>query len=165
MRAVTGRAVTSVDRDQLRLLVREVVRDAVADLVPKSPPAAAAPVPPSGPVPTGPLTAEERSRTDSVRLSSDQELDAFVRHLLRLFENPKTRDDLRQGRLAFRLAGPARGTTATSRRFERGAVTERHVAELAESGAALVLGPGAVLTPLGRERARALGITITKERR
>lgn len=159
------RAVTGLDRDQLRLLVREVVRNAVADLAPKSPPSAAAPGAPHGPIPTGPLTAEEKSRTDSVRIGSDQELDAFVRQLLRLFENPKSRDDLRQGRLAFRLAGPTRGTATGSRRFERGAVTERHVAELAESGATLVLGPGAVLTPLGRERARSLGITITKERR
>lgn len=159
--------MTGIDRDQLRLLVREVVRDAVAGLAaPASPPAPrAAPAAPHGPVPTGPLAAEQRSRTDSVRIGSDQDLDAFVRHLLRLFENAKTRDDLRQGRLSFRLSGSTRGATAASRRFERGAVTERHVAELAESGATLVLGPGAVLTPLGRERARALGLTITKERR
>ena len=156
--------MTGIDRDQLRLLVREVVRDAVAGL---APPASApvAPVAPNGPVATGPLTGAEKSRTDAVRISTDQELDAFVRHLLRLFENAKTRDDLRQGRLSFRLAGVTRTGSAASRRFERGAVTERHVAELAESGATLVLGPGAVLTPLGRERARALGLTVTKERR
>ena len=39
------------------------------------------------------------------------------------------------------------------------------IAELAGSGATLVLGPRAVLTPLARERARALGVTIEKERR
>jgi hypothetical protein len=82
---------------------------------------------------------------------------------LRLFENPKTRADLRQGRLTFRLAGTTRATAA-GRRFDRGAVTERQIAELADTGATLVLGPKAVLTPLARERARALGITVQKER-
>jgi hypothetical protein len=166
--------VTSFDREQLRLLVREVVRDAVRELSPQAPnsaPPPKAPTPvgtsapaPTGPVPTGPLAADERRRTETVRIGSDADLDAFVRTLLRLFENPKTRADLRGGRLDFRLAGTHRGSGGSTRRIERGAVTERHVAEIADSGATLVLGPRAVLTPLARERARALGITIQKER-
>ena len=166
--------MTSFDREQLRLLVREVVRDAVRELSPQAPNAApppkaptpvGAPAPaPVGPVPTGPLAADERRRTETVRIGSDADLDAFVRTLLRLFENPKTRADLRGGRLDFRLAGTHRGSGGSTRRIERGAVTERHVAEIADSGATLVLGPRAVLTPLARERARALGLTIQKER-
>ncbi|WP_237571861.1 hypothetical protein [Mycolicibacterium lacusdiani] len=166
--------MTSFDREQLRLLVREVVRDAVRDLAPQAPKSApppkaptpvATPAPaPVGPVPTGPLAADERRRTETVRIGSDADLDAFVRTLLRLFENPKTRADLRNGRLDFRLAGTHRGSGGSTRRIERGAVTERHVAEIADTGATLVLGPRAVLTPLARERARALGLTIQKER-
>jgi hypothetical protein len=166
--------VTSFDREQLRLLVREVVRDAVRELSPQAPNAAPPPKAPTpvanpapasvGPVPTGPLAADERRRTETVRIGSDADLDAFVRTLLRLFENPKTRADLRTGRLDFRLAGAHRGSGGSTRRIERGAVTERHVAEIADSGATLVLGPRAVLTPLARERARALGLTIQKER-
>lgn len=162
--------MSGIDREQLRLLVREVVRDAVRELSPTSAPpprvtSTRAPREPAPdePVPTGPLAAEEKTRTDAVRISSDGELDTFVRHLLRLFENPKTRADLRQGRLTFRLVGAGRGAGA-GRRFDRGAVTERQVAELADTGATLVLGPKAVLTPLARERARALGITVQKER-
>jgi hypothetical protein len=149
----------SITRDQLRALVREVVRDAVAGVVPVP----TAP-PPPGPTPTGPLAADEKTRTDTVRITTDGELDAFVRRLLRLFENPKTRDDLRAGRLSFRLSGNGHGTPAT-RRIDSGAVTERHVADMAESGGVLVLGRKAVLTPLAREKARALGITIEKERK
>lgn len=160
----------SIDRDALRQLVREVVREAVGD--PSNPaPVATAPPPPAppppapvGPVATGPLAADERSRVDTVRIASDRDLDVFVRNLLRLFENPKTRADLRQGRLSFRLAGTGRPGPGSSRRVERGAVTERQIADIAASGAALVLGPRAVLTPLARERARALGVTIHKER-
>lgn len=151
----------SITRDQLRALVREVVRDAVATAVP-------APAPPpahasAGPIPTGPLAADQKTRTDTVRIATDQDLDSFVRQLLRLFENPKTRDDLRSGRWTFRLAGNGSATTAT-RRIDRGAVTERHIAEIASSGGVLVLGSKAVLTPLAREKARAMGITIEKER-
>ncbi|MBX7452812.1 hypothetical protein GR927_32925 [Mycolicibacterium sp. 3033] len=156
--------MTALDHRQLRQLVREVVRDALADLGPSAP-APPAPPAPDGPIPSGPLTADERFRTEAVRITSDAELAAFARHLLHLFENPKNRADLRAGRLTFRLAGVQRGSGASARRVERGAVTERQIAELAGSGATLVLGPRAVLTPLARERARALGVTIEKERR
>jgi hypothetical protein len=39
------------------------------------------------------------------------------------------------------------------------------IAEVAASGAGVGLGPRAVLTPLAREKARALGVSIEKERR
>jgi hypothetical protein len=163
--------MSTVDREQLRLLVREVVREAVRDLTPTDPkpsaPKSPAPRPPdpgSSFTPTGPLAADQKSRTDSVRISSDSDLDGFIRKLLALFENPKTRADLRHGRLSFRLAGVGRGTGSSTHRVDRGAVTERHIADLAGTGATLVLGPKAVLTPLARERARALGITVQKER-
>ena len=100
-----------------------------------------------------------------MRIATDQELEAFVRQLLRLFENPKTRADLRNGRLSFRLAGDGGAAQAATHRIDSGAVTERHVAEMAASGGVLVLGRKAVLTPLAREKARALGITIRKERK
>ncbi|CDQ42511.1 hypothetical protein [Mycolicibacterium neoaurum] len=162
----------SVDRDELRALVREVVRDAVASL--KTPePGPSAPVttvPPAsvaeqlGVEPTGPRASEGRTRTETVRLSDDAELDGFVRKLLRLFENPKNRADLKTGRLRFRLAAKATGTGSGSpvHRVDSGAVTERYLADLA--GGTLILGRRAVLTPLAREKARSLGITITKER-
>ena len=146
---------------ELRALVREVVRDAVADLA-QAP--AAAPREHSGCSPVGPLSSGEKSRTDTVRIATDKDLDAFARQLLRLFENPKTRADLRSGRLSFRLAGTAVART-TAQRIESGAVTERHINDIATSGGSLTLGPRAVLTPLAREKARTLGVTIHKERR
>jgi hypothetical protein len=115
--------------------------------------------------PTGPLAAGQKSRTDAVLIRNDQDLNAFARNLLALFESPKTRSDLRAGRLNFRLVGGHGATAAVTRRIDSGAVTERLLAEMADSGGVLVLGPRAVLTPLAREKARTLGITIQKERR
>jgi hypothetical protein len=51
-----------------------------------------------------------------------------------------------------------------ARRIERGAVTEKVVRDAARAGERLVLGPGAVLTPLARDRARASGVEISRER-
>jgi hypothetical protein len=56
------------------------------------------------------------------------------------------------------------GASPGDHRIEKGAVTERAVQAAASAGARLVLGPRAVLTPLARDRARALGVPIEKER-
>jgi hypothetical protein len=99
-----------------------------------------------------------------VRLATDQELHEFVLHVLALADNPKRRRDLLAGRLRFTLAPAAAVANAAEHRVEEGAVTERAVQAAASAGARLVLGPRAVLTPLARDRARALGVPIEKER-
>jgi hypothetical protein len=58
--------------------------------------------------------------------------------------------------------GPGPATPATVHRVERGAVTERAVNAAAAAGAALSIGPRAVLTPLARDRARTLGVVIER---
>ena len=102
---------------------------------------------------------------ETVSLRSDAELGAFVLRLLHMFENPKQRDALRAGRLRFRLAaGAVPGAVRPAHRIEKGAVTEVMVRRAAQAGARLVLGRGAVLTPLARDRARAAGVDIERER-
>ena len=157
--------------DELRTLIREVIRDVLPNGLPV---------------------------TETVNLSTDEELAAFVTRLLDL--DPETREDLRAGRKRFRLAVPAgpqappaaaslstpvstastgvhgfNGTSGqmavngsadrldpSTRRIERGAVTEKVVREAARAGQRLVLGPRAVLTPLARDRARASGVEIDR---
>jgi len=91
----------------------------------------------------------------AVTIASDADLDRFVRTVL------DHGDAIRQGRLRFTL-GSAR--SAGVFRIDRGAVTERTIKKAADAGGRLVLGPRAVLTPLAREKARALGIDIERER-
>ena len=135
--------------EELRALEREVIRD----VLPKGLPMA-----------------------ETVNLSTDQDLAAFVNRLLDL--EPDQVEELRSGRKRFRLAtssalpvpaGAANGAerageSAPVRRIERGAVTEAVVTAAARAGERLVLGRGAVLTPLARDRARASGVPIEKER-
>jgi len=150
--------------DELRALVREVIRD----VLPKGLPV-----------------------TETVNLSTDQDLAAFVNRLLDV--DPDQREELRSGRKRFRLAappassvpaaagraGPASagsgsagsvhgaeraGESTPVRRIERGALTEAVIRAAARAGERLVLGRAAVLTPLARDRARASGVPIEKER-
>ena len=150
------------DSDELRALVREVIRDVL----------------PQG-----------LAVTETVNLSTDEDLAVFVKRLLDL--DPAQHEELRSGRKRFRLASPQAlsvpagagqvsagpsngagqsngaeraGPSAPVRRIERGAVTEAVIAAAARAGERLVLGRGAVLTPLARDRARASGVPIEKER-
>ena len=137
------------DIEELRALVREEIRD----VLPKGLPV-----------------------TETVNLSTDEDLAAFVKRLLNL--ETDERDELRSGRKRFRLAAaPAAPVPASAangaeragestpvRRIERGAVTEAVINRAARAGERLVLGRGAVLTPLARDRARASGVQIEKER-
>ena len=93
-------------------------------------------------------------------LPGPDELRALVREVLRDELRAVVREVLRDG-LPAAAAGQANGTV---QRVEKGAVTERMVAAAAKAGAALVLGPRAVLTPLARDKARALGVPVQKER-
>ena len=133
------------DSEELRALVREVIRDVL----------------PQG-----------LAVTETVNLSTDEDLAVFVKRLLDL--DPAQREELRSGRKRFRLAAsvPAgsvngaerAGESTPVRRIERGAVTEAVVMAAGRAGERLVLGRGAVLTPLARDRARASGVQIEKER-
>jgi len=142
------------DLGELRALVREVIRDLLPNGLPV---------------------------TETVNLSTDEDLAAFVKRLLDL--DPEQREELRSGRKRFRLgtgqvtaatiapvpAGPVHrteraGESSPVRRIERGAVTEAMINQAARQGERLLLGRGAVLTPLARDRARASGVPIEKER-
>jgi hypothetical protein len=105
-------------------------------------------------------------RVEHVSLRDDAALDAFVRVVL------ARADEIRAGMLRFTLGGATPATGASPRgaaargvvRVDRGAVTERIVKQAADAGARLVLAPRAVITPLAREKARALGVEIERER-
>jgi len=171
-------------------LVREVLRDVLAELLPElvaeartprpaAPSAAVIPAMPPAPVaavhrPSGwhraaPAPAAASGVVEEVSLASDAELSAFVQGLLQRFEHPQERAAIRTGAVRFTLrtgaSAAAATATAGARRIDDGAVTERLVREAAAAGDSILLGSRAVLTPLGRDVARTLGVTIQKEKR
>lgn len=119
------------------------------------------------PAPAAPSTG---AAVEQVRLRDDRDLDAFVRSLARRLEHPAERAAIAAGRIRFTMTGhvhaaatSAPTATGGAERIERGAVTERIIERAAQSGGVLILGPKAVLTPMGRDRARALGVQIQRE--
>jgi hypothetical protein len=178
-------SLTGPESDAVRAAIREVLAELLPSVAQPTPaqsapapgpahpaPAQSAPLHPSPRQPSAPTqpglaypVTEDAQSVETVSLRTDADLGAFVRRLLHLFENPKHRDELRSGRLRFRLAPMALpGSAQPAQRVEKGAVTEAMVAEAAKSGARLVLGRRAVLTPLARDRARAAGVEIERER-
>lgn len=155
MTAANGGAA-GLSTDELRAAVRAVLRDVLPAAV------------------IAPRSAEGAAQEVSVR--TDAELDAFVRRVAALCDDPGQRSALKDGRRRFTLAGtqpanqpaqaaPARAATAPVVRVDRGAVTERTVKKAAADGARLVVGPRAVLTPLARDKARSLGVQVEREER
>ena len=101
-----------------------------------------------------------------VPMASDDDLNRFAHALLA--RTAHEREAILAGRLRFTLVAAGgspsgRAVPPGTLRVDRGAVTERKVDEAARTGARLVLGPRAVLTPLAREKARAKGIEIERE--
>jgi len=171
---VPARAVAAVPAPPVAAVLRPSTWAAPAvpgELVGDGPPSSAAPAPaspsPDRPAPA-PLPGEHR--TEVVAMHGDEDLDRFVRALIRRLENPRDRLAIRTGRLRFVLDRASASSTVAAApapeiRVERGAVTERVVRRAAGERARLVLAPAAVLTPLARELAASLHVEIEKEPR
>jgi hypothetical protein len=119
---------------ELRGLVREVLKEAMAN------------------------RAAPKQGTESIRIGSDAELQAFVSRL----SSPGVIESVRAGKLRFTLSQTAPVSTGTGEVLE-GVISEQKISNLAAKGT-LVLGPTAVLTPLARDRARKLGLKIERRR-
>jgi len=132
---------------ELRAMVREVLREALA----------------KGGKPKAPLP----TRSEAVRIASDADLAAFVQRLAAMMDDPAKLAALRSGSLRFTLAcapaTPAAVSAPVAGTMMTGTITEAKVARLKGAGT-LVLAPDAVITPLARDRARALGLKIERRR-
>ena len=121
--------------------LRQVVRDAVAELLD-----GAAPAP----------------EVRDVAIASDTDLAAFVAEVLELTRSPQGRVAVESGALRFRLA-PSERPCPAARLVERGAVTEAVVIAAAAAGEHVVARAGVVVTPLARDAARRLSVTIERD--
>jgi hypothetical protein len=130
--------MTSQEREGLRTLVRDVIREALAETR----------------RPGGPAAADG---VEPVRLASDADLDAFVRRIVGLMRDPATAARVESGELRFTL-GNGRAGEALS-----GLVTERAI-DAQPEGATLRLASDAVVTPLARDRARQRRIKLERAR-
>jgi hypothetical protein len=91
---------------------------------------------------------------EHVRIGNDSELASFVRLVIEM------QDAIKAGQLRFTLGTPPSNASAGGAVLH-GVVSESVVDKHAGAGV-LVLGPDAVITPLARERARKLKLTIER---
>lgn len=120
--------------NELRHMVREVLREAMAQRGPSA-----------------------DSAVETVCIANDHDLAAFLARVI----EPATLERLRAGRLRFTLgSAPAPAAAAAAL---TGVITEQKIDRVKAAGT-LVLAPGAVLTPLARDKARRLGLTIERRR-
>ncbi len=144
-----------VPADLLRDMVREILLDVVETEV-------------SGRV-EGPATgdAPDGRRHETVTIGSQDDLDRAIRRILADAVDPAGRGH-RARRPLLLLAMPRSAPMAAVAvekvlRVEKGAVTERIVRTAAEDGAVIVAAKRVVVTPLAKDKARSLGVAITRE--
>lgn len=112
-------------------------------------------------------------KTEAVRIANDADLSAFVQRLVKLLDDPAEASGVRLGQRRFTLGAAATahlvqekavaGPSAGSSIVLDGTVTEAKINKCAGAGAVVVAGD-AVITPLARDRARALGLKIERKR-
>ena len=105
------------------------------------------------------MASRSAATSETVRLANDQDIAAFISRII----EPATLEKIKAGKLRFTLGGMTTQSVASSSELLSGVITEQRIDKLSSTGT-LVLGPGAVLTPLARDRARKLGLKIERRR-
>jgi hypothetical protein len=141
-----------LDGNELRALIRDVIATEIAAVKREAAPAKA-------------LPAEHR-----VRIASDADLAAFARQVLSLASDPATRSAIANGSYRFTLesgsspaaVGAPTAPAASAARIEKGVVTENALLKLPRGTTRLQVGANVSVTPLARDKASSLGITIER---
>ena len=123
---------------------------------------------------TGPAVREE-----TATIVTDNDLQAFARRVLQIADKPGGADDVRQGRIVFRLQGrsgdeasqgPGVSPTQASNTLQgttealgKNLITERDVGNLPESVTTVSIGRHSRLTPLAKDELRRRGINIQRK--
>jgi hypothetical protein len=140
-----------LDGNELRALIRDVIATEIAAVKRDHAPGAPAP-------------AEHR-----VQIAGDADLAAFAKQVLTLANDPVTRSAIANGSYRFKLEGTSTSTSTTtapalggSARIEKGVVTETVLLKLPKGTKRLQVGSNVSVTPLARDKASSLGITIER---
>jgi hypothetical protein len=140
-----------LDGNELRALIRDVIATEIAAVKRDHAPGQPAP-------------AEHR-----VRIASDADLATFAKQVLSIASDPANRSAIVNGSYRFRLENgsapasmPGAPATASSARVEKGVVTETMLLKLPKGTKRLQVGASVSVTPLARDKASSLGITIER---
>lgn len=108
------------------------------------------------------------AREERVSISSDADLQALVKRVLSMADNPAERKGLIDGDIVFRLANqPAAAPRqqvvgGQCPQYDSGLLSERLVDQLPAGTTKVQLAKGVQTTPLARDRLRQRGISIER---
>jgi hypothetical protein len=177
-----------VSHEEIRRMVRELLRDAVAGGLAPSADPSPAPTLPAGSDEVGGLSERVRATLASgagggieIAVANDADLNAFARQVALCALERDLLGAIASNRVRFRLAagggapaavaqttasaGPAASVVdGDAYHWERGLLSETKITEIARSHGKLVLGRQALLTPLAWDRARSLGLQVVRMR-
>jgi hypothetical protein len=103
-----------------------------------------------------------------VRIATDADLAAFAKQVLSLANDPAVRGAIASGSYRFKLDGGASTPSApasgggSATRIDKGVVTETYLLKLPKGTTRVQVGAGVSVTPLARDKANSLGITIER---
>jgi hypothetical protein len=140
--------------------LRRMVREVLQEVLPRD-----ATAPPDTRSATTATSATSGPDVRRVCVADDHDLADLVTQVLNLAVDPARVDDLRAGRIRFTLEKADLSAAASAPgpiEVERGAVTERLIQRASREQRSLLIGRRAVVTPLARDRARSLGVTIDR---
>ncbi len=134
-----------LDGNELRALIRDVIATELAAVkAERNAPPGAAP-------------AEHR-----VRIANDADLAAFAKQVLALAGDSNVQRKIAAGAYPFKLDGAQAPSSGGSARIDKGVVTESVLIKLPRGTKRLQIGAEVGVTPLARDKASSLGITIER---
>jgi hypothetical protein len=178
--------MAKIDREELRALVRQALKDALgpgAGAAPK--PAAPAPTAADGAGELARLVrkavAEGRRAEISVALRTADDADRFARHVAEASADPEVKAAILGAGVRFVPVGPAPAAAAgrpapaassapqarapgPAYEMTSGVLTEAKLVEIARTHGRITLGAAVVLTPLARDKAREMKIELTRQK-
>ncbi|MEM7171556.1 MAG: hypothetical protein AAF530_15405 [Pseudomonadota bacterium] len=159
-----------MDSQTLRTLVREVLRDVLADELPRLKKG-------HGATEGHGTGRQSRDRVEKVKVASNYDLAVLVKRILVLTQDEASRQGLADGSIRFELATSSDGQAAKHRnasgknahdshapshRFDKGLISERQVDAIAPGTTVIQVAKGVRFTPLAQDRLRQKGIKVER---
>jgi hypothetical protein len=179
-----------VSHDEIRHMVRELLRDAVAGGGAEAAPPEETPAAPARSAEVGGLSERVRAALASggggggieIAIAGDSDLNAFAQQVALCALERDLLGAIASNRVRFRLAGGGGGggggqEAAAAKQatpptvpvkdgdayhWEQGLLNETKVTEIARTHAKLTLGRRALMTPLAWDRVRSLGLQVAR---